>query len=181
MSPLETLIHKPNSFLVPLKMFGCTCFVHFLGPQCDKLDSKAVKCFFLGFPIQPKELQVLWSGHKEKKLSQWMSFFWESFVFLWEQMVMSKGGVEWQRIPLPWRLCLVILNLLPIFFSQIVKQVKNFLWLRHFAQKESKGWSWKWSWDRRSIRVGNVNPISDSLFFHHLLILLILIYLFFSI
>lgn len=33
-SPLETFTPKPNSFLVPPKVFGCNCFVHMLRPKC---------------------------------------------------------------------------------------------------------------------------------------------------
>lgn len=37
-SALETFTHKPNSFLVRPKVFGCTCFVHRLRPKCKDLN-----------------------------------------------------------------------------------------------------------------------------------------------
>ena len=41
----------PNSKLIssiPIKVFGCTAFVHIHSQHCSKLDAKAVKCLFLG-------------------------------------------------------------------------------------------------------------------------------------
>lgn len=148
MSPLETLIHKPNSFLVPPKMFGCTCFVHFLGPQCDKLDSKAVKCFFfLGLPSSQKIYKCYDLVTKKKNCLNGCHIFLRIFCIF-----MGKNGGEQRRSWVTKNSSFVAV--MPShsessanIFSQIVKHVKNLLWLRHFAQKESKCWSWKWSSD----------------------------------
>ena len=40
--------YQPLYFLPP-RVFGCTCFVHFLTPRQDKLSAKATKCIFLGY------------------------------------------------------------------------------------------------------------------------------------
>jgi hypothetical protein len=46
--PLEVLQDKkPDVF--HLKKFACTCFVHLLAAQHDKLDPRTVKCIFLGY------------------------------------------------------------------------------------------------------------------------------------
>ncbi|XP_071918386.1 retrovirus-related Pol polyprotein from transposon TNT 1-94 isoform X2 [Coffea arabica] len=40
--------HEPV-FKLPPRIFGCVCFVHQLTPGVDKLDSRAIKCIFLGY------------------------------------------------------------------------------------------------------------------------------------
>ena len=51
-SPCQVLLQSyPNSKLIssiPIKVFGCTAFVHIHSQHCSKLDAKAVKCLFLG-------------------------------------------------------------------------------------------------------------------------------------
>lgn len=40
--PFQVLCPSTSMFSVPPKVFGCTCFVHVLRQQGDKLDSKAI-------------------------------------------------------------------------------------------------------------------------------------------
>jgi hypothetical protein len=47
-SPIEMLKGK-NEDVIPLKIFGCVCFVQDNRPNVRKLDSKAVKCVFVGY------------------------------------------------------------------------------------------------------------------------------------
>ncbi|KAI3698877.1 hypothetical protein L2E82_42770 [Cichorium intybus] len=41
--------HSRNSSDLPLKVFGCTSFVHNHSPNCSKLDPRYVKCIFVGY------------------------------------------------------------------------------------------------------------------------------------
>ena len=54
--------HDPL-FHVSSRVFGCTCFVHDLFPDLDKLSAKAIKCVF-GIFSSSKGLQVLLSNYK---------------------------------------------------------------------------------------------------------------------
>lgn len=47
-TPIESL-HGSNSFIVPPKVFGCTCFVHEYRSSAGKLDPRAIKCIFVGY------------------------------------------------------------------------------------------------------------------------------------
>jgi len=47
-TPCEILFGK-NEFIVPPKVFGCTCFVRDHRPTVRKLDPQAVKCIFIGY------------------------------------------------------------------------------------------------------------------------------------
>ena len=47
-TPLECLTGS-NSFIVPPKIFGCSCFVHDYRNSVGKLDPRAVKCIFVGY------------------------------------------------------------------------------------------------------------------------------------
>ena len=45
-------------------MFGCTCFVYIPKHQRDKLDPKAVKCIFVGYPSSQKGYKCYVPGDK---------------------------------------------------------------------------------------------------------------------
>ena len=47
-TPIECL-SGANSFIVPPKVFGCTCFVHDYRNSVGKLDPRAVRCIFVGY------------------------------------------------------------------------------------------------------------------------------------
>jgi hypothetical protein len=46
-TPYE-MIYGKNEFIVPPKVFGCTCFVRDHRPSVGKLDPHAMKCIFIG-------------------------------------------------------------------------------------------------------------------------------------
>ena len=47
--PHSLLFPNQPLFCLPLRVFGCTCFVHILTPDQNKLSTKATKCIFLGY------------------------------------------------------------------------------------------------------------------------------------
>jgi transposase InsO family protein len=53
-SPHSLLYPSSSPFSLPLKVFGCVCYVHNLGPGFDKLDLRATKCVFLGYSTTQK-------------------------------------------------------------------------------------------------------------------------------
>src|SRR3954465_2548277 len=58
-SPCEMLLGE-NKLLVAPKVFGCTCFVRDHRPLVGKLDPRAVKCIFIGYPSRQKSYKC-WS------------------------------------------------------------------------------------------------------------------------
>jgi hypothetical protein len=63
-TPIECL-SGTNSFIVPPKVFGCTCFVHDYRNSVGKLDPRAVKCIFLGYSPTQKGYRC-WSPTERK-------------------------------------------------------------------------------------------------------------------
>lgn len=57
-TPLSILLQAyPHTHLIsnlPLKTFGCTSYVHILGPNRSKFDSRALRCVFLGYSSTKK-------------------------------------------------------------------------------------------------------------------------------
>ena len=47
--PHSILLPIQPLFYLPLRVFGCVCFVQILTPGQDKLSAKATKCVFLGY------------------------------------------------------------------------------------------------------------------------------------
>ena len=58
-----TLYHQlfPNNplFLIDPNVFRCTCFVRDVRPQVSKLDSKSLKCIFVGYSRVKKGIGVI--------------------------------------------------------------------------------------------------------------------------
>jgi hypothetical protein len=52
-TPTECLFGS-NDFVVPPKVFGCVCFVHDYRNSVGKLDPRALKCVFTGYPLSKK-------------------------------------------------------------------------------------------------------------------------------
>jgi hypothetical protein len=48
------MLRGENEFIVPPKVFGCTCFVRDHRPSVGKLDPRAVKCIFVGYSSNQK-------------------------------------------------------------------------------------------------------------------------------
>jgi hypothetical protein len=63
-TPTE-LLHGSNSFIVPPKIFGCTCFVHDYRSSAGKLDPRSVKCIFVGYSPTKKGYRC-WSPAERK-------------------------------------------------------------------------------------------------------------------
>ncbi|RVW27628.1 Retrovirus-related Pol polyprotein from transposon TNT 1-94 [Vitis vinifera] len=47
--PHSLLFPDQPLYFLPPRVFGCTCFIHILTPEQDKLSAKAMKCLFLGY------------------------------------------------------------------------------------------------------------------------------------
>jgi hypothetical protein len=54
-----------NHFIVPPKIFGCTCFVHDHMNSVGKLDPRAIKCIFVGYSPTQKGYRC-WSPTEKK-------------------------------------------------------------------------------------------------------------------
>ena len=52
-TPIECLTGR-TTYVVPPKVFGCTCFVKDYRPSVGKLDPRAVKCIFVGYSGKQK-------------------------------------------------------------------------------------------------------------------------------
>ena len=87
-TPYEVLFRK-NEFIVPLKVFGCTCFVRDHRPSVGKLNPRAVKCIFVGYSSVQKGYKC-WS-HSERHLFVSMDVtFRESEPFYGEKTDLSS-------------------------------------------------------------------------------------------
>jgi hypothetical protein len=52
-TPIKCLTDK-NTYVVPPKVFGCSCFVKDYRPSVSKLDPRALKCIFVGYSGKQK-------------------------------------------------------------------------------------------------------------------------------
>ena len=58
-SPHSHLYSSSPPFALLLKVFGCVCYVHNLGPDYDKLEPCSTKCVFLGYSTTHKGYRCL--------------------------------------------------------------------------------------------------------------------------
>jgi hypothetical protein len=86
-SPCEMLMGE-NTFLVPPKLFGCTCFVRDHRPSVGKLDPKAVKCIFIGYAYGKRGYKC-WSPSERRTFVSMDVTFRESEPFYGENTDIS--------------------------------------------------------------------------------------------
>jgi hypothetical protein len=86
-SPCELLLGN-NKFVVPPKVFGCTCFVRDHRPSVTKLDPRAVKCIFIGYPAGQRGYKC-WSPSERRTFVSLDVSFWESNPFYGEKTDLS--------------------------------------------------------------------------------------------
>jgi hypothetical protein len=88
-SPIEMLKGK-NQDVIPLKTFGCVCFVQDNRPNVGKLDPKVVKCVFVGYSATQKGY-VCWSPI-EKRLFVSMDVTFRELEPYYSTQVASSFG-----------------------------------------------------------------------------------------
>jgi len=86
-SPCELLLGE-NKFAVPPRVFGCTCFVRDHRPSVTKLDPKAIKCIFIGYPSGQRGYKC-WSPSDRRTFVSADVTFWESNPFYGEPTDLS--------------------------------------------------------------------------------------------
>jgi hypothetical protein len=85
--PSELLLGE-NKFVVPPKVFGYTCFVRDHRPSMTKLDPRAIKCIFIGYPAGQRGYKC-WSPSERPTFVSIDVTFWESNPFYGEKTDLS--------------------------------------------------------------------------------------------
>ena len=86
-TPCELLYGK-NEFIVPPKVFGCTCFVRDHRPSVGKLDPRAVKCIFVGYSCGQKGYRC-WNPSERRMFVSLDVNFREAIPFYGERSDLS--------------------------------------------------------------------------------------------
>jgi len=86
-TPCEMIFGK-NEFIIPPKVFGCTCFVRDHRPTVRKLDPQAVKCIFIGYSSGQKGYKC-WSPSLRRTFVSVDVTFRESVPFYGEKTNLS--------------------------------------------------------------------------------------------
>ncbi|KAJ7969877.1 Retrovirus-related Pol polyprotein from transposon TNT 1-94 [Quillaja saponaria] len=72
-TPLDLLLRN-CSFIVPLKVFGCVCFVHKHKKDISKLDPRALKCIFIEYTATQKGYKCYHSPTRKTYVSMDVTF-----------------------------------------------------------------------------------------------------------
>jgi IS30 family transposase len=92
LSTLQNLFPTSKIFsFIPLKIFGCSTFVHNLNPHRSKLDPKSIKCIFLGYSPHQKGYRC-YSPHTKKFYHTMDVTFFEN------QPYYTKTGIQGEHI-----------------------------------------------------------------------------------
>ena len=94
--PHSLLFPNQPFFCLPLRVFGCTCFVHILTPGQYKLSTKAMKCIFLGY-------SCLQCGYRCYSLDTHRYFFFVDVTFFKHSSIFSSplpSSLEVLSLPL---------------------------------------------------------------------------------
>ncbi|KAJ7979031.1 Retrovirus-related Pol polyprotein from transposon TNT 1-94 [Quillaja saponaria] len=79
--PYSIIFPNHPLYSLPLRIFGCICFVHDLTPRQDKLSSKSFKCIFLGYSRLKKGYKCYCPDKNLYFISADVTFFEESSFF----------------------------------------------------------------------------------------------------
>ncbi|RDX86494.1 hypothetical protein CR513_32171, partial [Mucuna pruriens] len=83
--------YSPLMLNLPSCVFRCVAFVHSHNPHREKLDPRAVKCVFIGYPSNKKGFKC-YRPPSRCSLSQWMLLFMNRVVLC--QPSTSKGELS---------------------------------------------------------------------------------------
>src|ERR1051325_3982814 len=90
-STLQTFFPTSKIFSsVPLKIFGCSTFVHNLNPHRSKLDPKSIKCIFLGYSPHQKGYRCY--SLQTRKFNHTMDI-----TFFENQPYYTKDGIQGEQ------------------------------------------------------------------------------------
>ena len=87
-TPYE-MLRRVNEFIIPPKVFGCTCFVRDHRPSVGKLDPRAVKCIFVGYSSSQKGYKC-WSPTEHRLFISMDVTFRESEPYYGEKTDLSS-------------------------------------------------------------------------------------------
>ena len=79
---------------LPLKVFGCTVFVHNHEPNRNKLDPKAFKCIFLGYAANQKGYKCYFPEKKKIIVTMDLTFFENTPFFPKNSLQGEKNSEE---------------------------------------------------------------------------------------
>ncbi|CAL9000577.1 unnamed protein product [Prunus brigantina] len=99
-SPLEVLKGRKID-LSHLRIFGCVCFVHIQGLHRDKFDSRAAKCFFMGYSSTQKGYKCYDSRTRKIIISRDVVFDETCSFFDKSYGNNSQGESFLDQVPLP--------------------------------------------------------------------------------
>jgi hypothetical protein len=84
------MLRGKNENILPLKTFGCVCFVQDNRPNVGKLNPRVVKCIFVGYSGTQKGY-VCWS-FVEKRLFVSMNVTFREFELYYSSKAISPFG-----------------------------------------------------------------------------------------
>nr|KYP63464.1 Retrovirus-related Pol polyprotein from transposon TNT 1-94 [Cajanus cajan] len=99
--PYTILYPQKDLYPVPLRVFGCTCFVHDLTPGKDKFFAKSLKCIFLGYSRLQKGYHCFCPQLQRYIVSADVSFFESSSPFFSEDITSHTSLDDQPIIPTP--------------------------------------------------------------------------------
>ena len=73
--PFSCLYLDKSIFLVPLRVFGCTCFIQDSSAGLDKLSPRSIKCVFVGYSRTQKEYWCYSPSTRKYFVSADVTFF----------------------------------------------------------------------------------------------------------
>ena len=86
----QTLFPHKSLFPIEPRVFGCTCFVRDVRPHVSKLDSKSLKCIFLGYTRVQKGYRCYCPNLRRYQVSANVTFL-ENTSFSQDPIHTSQG------------------------------------------------------------------------------------------
>jgi len=128
--PHSILFSHESLHLLPLKVFGSTCFVHNFSSGLDKLSTRSHKCVFLGFTRSQKGYKCFSPSLNRYFISADVTFTESSFILNLYLLLLRLHLIKYI-----FQLSVILLSCLMYLLNRLLHHLLRFIVVVHIVHQ----------------------------------------------